>query len=55
MTTAAQCGLVNSNERSDVYTKLADVMNTYLPEDRQIGINPEGFTRKDLKDPFMTY
>ena len=55
MTTAAQCGLVNPNERSDVYTKLADVMNTYLPEDRQIGINPEGFTRKDLKDPFMTY
>ena len=55
MTTAAQCGLVNPNERSDVYTKLADVMNTYLPEDRHIGINPEGFTRKDLKDPFMTY
>ena len=55
MTTAAQCGLVNPNERSDVYTKLADVMNTYLPEDRHIGINPEGFTRKDLKDPFMRH
>ena len=55
MTTAAQCGLVNPNERSDVYTKLAEVMNTYLPEDRHIGINPEGFTRKDLKDPFMTH
>ena len=55
VTTAAQCGLVNPEERSDAYTKLAEVMNKYLPPERHIGINPDGFTRQDLKEPFMTH
>lgn len=55
MTSAAECGLVYPNIRSDVYTRLATVMNEFLPADRHIGINPEAFSRQDLKEPFMTF
>lgn len=55
MTTASQCGLVKPDERSDVYTKLADVMNEYLDHEDKIGVGPDAFTRNDLKEPFMTH
>jgi len=59
MTTASHVGLVDPNKRCDAYTACGDTMNIYLPEDKQIilsGVARDGeFTRKELKDPFMTH
>lgn len=53
--TAGNVGLVDPNKRCDVYTACVDGMNIYLPLERHIGLSPEGFTRADIKDPFMTH
>ena len=55
ITSASQCGLVDPNKRCDVYTELANVMNEFLPKEKHIGINPDGFSRQDLKEPFMCF
>lgn len=54
---ASQVNLVDPNMRKDVYTNLIQYMNKYLEEDQyiQLANSGEGFSRQDLKEPFMTY
>ncbi len=50
---AAYVGLVHGNVRSDAYTSLVDVMNTFLPEELHI-TKTSALSRQDLKDALMT-
>lgn len=59
MVTASHVGLVDPNKRCDAYTACGETMNMFLPDDRKIimsGVARDGqYTRKDLKQPFMTH
>ena len=50
---ASHCGLIDPNKRCDIYTTLVETMNQYL--DNPIGLDPDGLTRADCKNAFMTF
>lgn len=52
--TAGNVGMIDPNKRCDIYTATVDTMNQYLPEEKHIGLNPEGLSRSDIKKPVMT-
>ena len=58
ITAASHVGLVDPNKRCDAYVSQVNLMNKYLPADRQISLGKDctaKFTRNDVKKPLMCH